>query len=280
MPFRTDNVFNPSKKAGFFVSRAAAAAAPTSFTPTDIAGLAAWYDANQEVYADDAAVTTWHDRSTNLRHVTQTTVAQQPVMKTTVVNGRRIVRFDGTDDTLTRTSAFLSGQTGSVFVVGKSDTAGSGVVSGYAFLSQADTAAASSAALTLDLVSTAAGEIRPRVFERANGVAANILRGNSTVTTAFHIFEYHSAGTSYDFRIDGTTQGLTTEAGANDGAWFGDITSTVVSVGALLYSPGQINFFDGDMAEMVVYDGVTLTSAQKSQVRMYLSSNYAIAATT
>ena len=68
-------------------------------TPAAFPGLAGWWDADSLGYADGTAIDNgsnkWTDRSGNGNHLIQATAANQPVLKTGIINGRAVVRFDG-----------------------------------------------------------------------------------------------------------------------------------------------------------------------------------------
>lgn len=69
-----------------------------AFVPTDIAGLQLWLDASLIVgLADSDPVSTWADASGNGRDATAVD-ATRPIYKTGIINGKPVVRFDGTDD--------------------------------------------------------------------------------------------------------------------------------------------------------------------------------------
>jgi len=71
----------------------------TVVAPTDYGNLAGWWDADYLTYADatpiDNASAKWTDRSGNNNHLVQATAGNQPQVKTNIINGRKIVRFDG-----------------------------------------------------------------------------------------------------------------------------------------------------------------------------------------
>jgi hypothetical protein len=89
--------------------------------------LSAWWDADNLGYADatpiDNASAKWTDRSGNSNHLIQATVANRPQLKTSIINSKKIVRFDGSaspnNDKLAFTSTINPG-TGdyTVIVVG------------------------------------------------------------------------------------------------------------------------------------------------------------------
>ena len=97
------------------------------FDPRSIGTLVAWFDASVSsslldatsggsTPADQGGVGRWEDLSGNGRHVTQTTANNRPLYKVAGQNGRSVVSFDGTNDTLVSSSVSLpTGAT--VFVV-------------------------------------------------------------------------------------------------------------------------------------------------------------------
>lgn len=77
-----------------------------------VAGLTWWYDASRSDCYSDAGVTLsvdggpvqqWNDRTANARHLPGIGAAR-PTFRTNAQNGRAIVEFDGTDDTMQRTA--------------------------------------------------------------------------------------------------------------------------------------------------------------------------------
>ena len=75
-------------------------------SPQSIPGLKAWYDATTINQADNTSVTAWLDQSGNEAHMYQSTTAAQPTLQTNELNGRPVVRFDGTDDFMNLTAPF------------------------------------------------------------------------------------------------------------------------------------------------------------------------------
>ena len=70
------------------------------WTPNSIAGCQGWYDASDPAsftYSSGTVVSQWNDKSSNGRHLSQSTVAKQPNRNGTQ-NGLATVVFDGVDD--------------------------------------------------------------------------------------------------------------------------------------------------------------------------------------
>jgi hypothetical protein len=71
------------------------------FDPSSIAGLAVWLDATQIASTDGTALSSWSDASGGGHHATQASGTLQPTYQTNELNGKPVVRFDGTDDFMT-----------------------------------------------------------------------------------------------------------------------------------------------------------------------------------
>jgi hypothetical protein len=96
----------------------------TGFSPRSISGLALWLDA-----ADSATITTatgvsvWADKSGNGRNATQTTGGKQPIRSNTI-NGKSVITFQGTDDTMSVANASdFNATSQTVIVVARQTTA-------------------------------------------------------------------------------------------------------------------------------------------------------------
>lgn len=91
------------------------------FSPRAFPGLVLWLDASYITGLNDgnSINTELLDLSGNGYHATQSTAAQRPIYKVSIINGRPVVRFDGTDDYLA-TAAFASAlvQPTSIFIIG------------------------------------------------------------------------------------------------------------------------------------------------------------------
>lgn len=86
--------------------------------PNTVAGLYAWFHPTSGKWQDSGRTTpasanndpvgAWDDASGSSRHVTQATAADRPLLKTSIINGFAVQRFDGATDFLQRTSAGFS----------------------------------------------------------------------------------------------------------------------------------------------------------------------------
>lgn len=222
----------------------AAAAAP--FLPTQIGDLSLWLAADYiSGLADAASVSQWNDLSGNGNHVSQGTGANQPAYKVAIVNGKPVVRFNGTSHYLS--GSLTTTQPATVFVVG-SQTA---TTTHARFI---DSIGAGRQILNLAVTTG-----------RANIYAGISLDGAVDRSGAFHILNGIFNGASSYFYIDGTTADIgPADAGAGAGA-----------VTLLVGFDNGTAYLTGDVAEIIYYARL-LSAGEKSQVDAYLGSKYGI----
>lgn len=88
------------------------------FLPTEISNLSLWLDASKITGVDGGTIQQWNDLSGNNNHAIQMNLANKPLLKTGVLNGFPVVRFDGIDDYLTIASQTYGNEL-SIFIVSK-----------------------------------------------------------------------------------------------------------------------------------------------------------------
>lgn len=224
----------------------------TPFTPLQLPGLVAWYKADAITgLVDTNALTTWTDSSSSGHDATQATAASKPLYRTNILNGKPVVRFDGTNDFLkTAVFAALLDQPTTVFAVVKSSvtTGTHAYLSGFA----------------------AGGEID--LYKLSNPAyhmsAGWSLLSTTPVDTAFHIIAATYDDADSVIRVGGGP-GTTGIAGGAPAAG--------LTLGA--FPDGSANFLQGDEAEILVFNA-DLTVADLNAVGAYLASKYALTWTT
>lgn len=86
----------------------------TGFTPKNVSGLAAWWDANaaSSLTLDGSGnVSTWADLSGNSVNATQTTANNRPTPTAGALNGKQVLTFDGSNDGLSFTGTARTDET-------------------------------------------------------------------------------------------------------------------------------------------------------------------------
>lgn len=216
-----------------------------AFEPTDIDGCVLWLRADAVLEPQGASVVTWYDESGENNDLTG---GNAPTLQTNIVNGRPVVRFDGTDDYLTVTLAAT--QPFTVIIVAKHV---SGAVDADEIMGGGFTAAPAAAGA---LYATNAAT---DTFDWSTGSAVS--PGN--LDASFHIHGTVVNGASSTLRLDGTSS--TGDLGSNDMAAF------ALGAGSDGGTPADV-----DVAEAIAYN-VGLSTSELAQVEAYLSNKYAIA---
>jgi len=218
------------------------------FSPSDIAGLQFWVKADQiPSLSDGDPVTTWSDQSGEGRDLTQATAAKKPTYQTNEENGKPAVRFDGTDDTMASATFDASVvQPSTIFMVGLINTLGPGNKEAFTGLTEAARQALYKS-----------GDETFRIF-------ADVELVGPSGTTAISIWTAVFNGTSSSLQINAGTP-TSGNAGTDDlgGATVGSKDG------------GSINFWPGDIYEILVYDS-DLSSEDDTRVRNYLNEKYAV----
>jgi len=118
---------------GLTITDPAFLVAEGGFSPASLPNLLAWWEADSFSLADGTAIggvgNEWLDQSGGGNSLTQSTAGARPVFKTGIVNGKPVIRFDGTDDFLSMTSALTLGTAWTYMVVLSKATTGGGRIS-------------------------------------------------------------------------------------------------------------------------------------------------------
>ncbi len=242
-----------------FARRRRLTGSASAFSPSAISGLALWLKSDAGLYqssggaaavADNDPVGEWQDQSGAGAHVANATGDNRPVLKLAVQNGRSVVRFDGTNDELTKAASGISGTSFTIFVVLKSDNTG-GSTRGILNVG------AASGGREWRLGTTAKAELlKAQVASMASGNTADDF-------TAFRLRAMTYDGATVVFRLNGASDG-----GGSSSQTFSD---GQVSVG----SGSTFDFWDGDIGELLYYSSV-LTSPQIDQVEAYLNGRWGV----
>jgi hypothetical protein len=93
-----------------------------SYTPMSFPGLQGLYDPDQQTESADAALATFSDRSGNANHWSQASAPNRPILRYSVINGRKVLEFDGVNSVMSCATGLMNGATaGSWFALIKLD---------------------------------------------------------------------------------------------------------------------------------------------------------------
>jgi hypothetical protein len=114
------------------------------------------------------------------------------------------------------------------------------------------------------------------IQQRDNDTAETIESDTAPVLDELVLVMNSSNGSSYTMRRNGASEGFTVGNGSNNGDWFGDTTARDNIAVGILRRIGPINPLNADVCEILVYDGVTLSSGEIDQVEGYLANKWGI----
>lgn len=245
------------------------AQAGVNFDPRDVPGLVIWLDANDPstLTLSGQAVSEWRDKSGGNYHFTQTTGNNQPLY-TGTLNGKPVVTFDGSNDSLSRAginNLNVSGPDGaSVFVVFRaaSDTIYSVFVNGGSRSSEEHRDRFSDG-------NCYTGLLRER---RILGVINNKLPSNGAV-----LFSAIATGNAnYELRVGGASALLdTTNAFLIDPLGQTAYRNRLNRTYAIGVNPPLGDFLNGAVAEIIQYTRA-LAGQELSSVESYLKAKWGV----
>ncbi len=228
--------------------RAAVARFPVTVPdPSTITNLIRWYKPSTlAALADNDPVASWPDSSSAGIPATQATGTKQPLKKTGIVNGKPVVRFDGTDDWLT-SATIVQAQPITIFCVGKYRGARIGN----------DT-----------LYGTSSNALR---FFRSNTTELSLFSGSaiacaktvSDLATVFHAYYALFSGAGSELRVDGG-------AAATGSPGTIGLATAAMNLGA---QGSGLEVGPVDIAEFIMYSRA-LTTPERQTVETYLRSEY------
>lgn len=229
----------------------------SAFDPSTITGLKLWLKADSLALTDGASVNTWTD-SSGLNN-DFTSVVSAPTFKTNIVNAKPVIRFNGTNQGLSNTTAGLINSASTFHTI-------------FAVVSAASTSAGDH-----DIFDTGGAGAGGAIYFRRSAAdavhvhnAAGYVFARDTggiVTGAWNILTADWNGSNIHIWRNGTLKDTT---GATTLTTYGVINSVGLDV-----VDANVNFWDGDIAEILIYNSA-LSSTDRGNVETYLISKYAI----
>ena len=233
---------------------------------SEIEDPALWFDASTLDLNDDDLVASWTDLSGNDYHATQGSDGNKPTFKENILNGKSVVRFDGTSDFL---------DSGDVLDMGLNNITVFGVLStentGNLWWLSKSKAAAQNYRYALGL-----SNLNIKSFMQGNGGSDVIPLGNIIVNTdAPNLLGYeYKRDANVSLFVNGTY-----DTGAVISQWqTADMQSNnPFRIGAYTTSDniGTTSYYAGDLAEIIYYQSI-LSNYDRLLVENYLSQKYAI----
>lgn len=217
------------------------------FDPTTVSGLELWVKADAGITKDGGdLVSNWADQSGNSNDLAQGTGSKQPLWVDAVHNSKPIIRFDGTDDRLFK-STFASGtltQPNTIFIVAEFPAINDD------FLYDSD-----------DVNSRHAFFRTGGNYAYFAGNAPNFGASNSAFAQFTNLFK---TGTNATLRRNGSDVGSAVDAGSDTFIGF--------SLGS---TEADTQFAAVDVAEILIYDA-EITGTDRTNIENYLIDRWGL----
>lgn len=246
----------------------------SSFSPSDITGLLAWWDAQTGVTTSGSDVTTWADQSGNGNDAEQATAANRPILTSSLaeINNKNAIKFNDVNvEFLSYQDSLFNGNINNsrtIFVVSKIDV---NAFNDYGtFISEGGGGRTSVSvgphqyATTENILNWATDNYA------AGGVRTNVeFTENQWYITSWQWTDWADRATTSIYVNNSSSAALTTWGSA-------PLTPSTGSrnIGNFLDS-GADSCINGMIAEIIVYSG-SLSSANRESVREYLNTKYNI----
>lgn len=214
-----------------------------------------WFDASTLELSDGTAVDTWTDSSGNGYDATAT-LTTRPLLKTNIVNGKNVVRFDGSNDYMTCGNAYAWGTDLTFVVVFKFNA----VVNFQQIISKSTGGAGG-----MELRRNVGNDL----LQFTDNVASTISGTANLDAFHIHVCQFNNTTFSNGYFKDGATNN-----GSNTFAAPMSDKSTSILLGARNVGTPAL-FANMDLAEIVVYDRV-ITTTERDAIEVYLGSKYGI----
>lgn len=235
------------------------------FKPTKFSGCALWLAADRGITTVDGKVSAWADQSGNGRNASQSTVDYRPAYVASAQGSKPTVRFDGSNDYLTRANQLLFNEDFSVFVVASGNSVSSNQEKYMVAIQYHEYFYFGRSSWSPNNFSTYIGNVSAVPFAPDfsnsmpnSGFAASVWglvrQRNISASVYKNGIRYTSSSANY---ISGTTSSSTLCIGGN-------------------FSYSATTCWSGDISEIIIFNRA-LTDTERYLVELYLSRKYAIA---
>ena len=223
---------------------------------------------------DGESISAIRDKITR-RFFEQDTKSKQPTYTLNAINSKPAMTFDGSSQLLvldeTGLASILNGSQGHVFAAVQIST----LQDNLGVLTSGDESAGND---VVDLRAYRDATFNGITFRIDDNVNDNVLSGSTTdvIAATTYILHWSSTGTAYAARVNGIVQSFDLISGVDNGNWFGDVANRdSIAIGAFKRT-SEGNYFKGDIAEIIAYDGVSLTATEISQIESSLALKYGV----
>jgi hypothetical protein len=217
-----------------------------TFTTLPATGIKVWLKADAGVIKDGGDfISQWDDQSGNNNHAAQTTADKQPRFFASIVNGKPVVRFDGSNDFLTTAINAMGGTEMTWIVVAKG--------SSYQSLIRAQSSGYLVYPWNNQFINSADGGT-------TGGITARMIANQWNIGVA----SYKTSGAMSTW-CNGS---LVYDRNANSA----DLPNEPLKFGS---NAGTSEFSNADVAEIILYSR-ELTALERLRIEAYLSAKYAI----
>lgn len=244
-----------------------------TFNPNKISGLIMWLDANDStsffdatsggnnVTTDGASIARWRDKSTSAKDFKQATSGSRPILKIGTQNGRNSVRFDSIDDFMEMDSNFSGLTAATYFIVLKiaidPPTVDTKTGHPIMFIYNNRFAGGSSHYPFTD----------GNIYDTSMTTSRKTVGNPSPNLTNFHLYNVSSTSNSWTARLN-KTQLFTTATNT--------FSQEEKTIGRSVGSNAVFYYFNGDIAEIIVYNSV-LSVDNRTSLENYLYQKWGIA---
>lgn len=220
---------------------------PLAFYDASLSDI--WEDSAGTIAAadDGDVVGRWDDLSGNGYHLSQATTGNKPLLKLNIQNGRRVTRFDGTDDRLPNT-AIAQAQPTTIFTVFKF---------------------ASIASDTFIYDNATGGTGRHAMFSETGLNGVTIFAGGSVTSPNGSLDTVMNLWTA---KFNGASSAIYKNAGA---AVTGDTGAGAISRHVLGTNQGQNQHLNGDVCTHIIFAGA-LSDTDRAAIRDLINARWAV----
>jgi hypothetical protein len=226
----------------------------SGFNPKSIAGLSLWLDAaDASTITVSTGVSVWADKSGNGRNAAQATGGKQPAYSSTI-NGKNVVTFQGTDDTMQiGANAAFNATSQTIIVVARQNADAN-----QALWYKGDSNSAVGVIMRYRTGTTF------WLYQKNDGLAET-LAYNANTNSNVNIYSTVIEPANQSGFVNGTpvsTANVTTAYDNNSGPWLGSRRDV-----------GE--YLQGDIAEVLFWNRA-LTAAERDRVQKYLGKKWGI----